>query len=146
MTEKIGCLWSLRISLLMETIGWVAIFLAQNFTHLMIGRFLTGFGAGLSTPAAYLILTDLSLIRYRGIMATLNSFSNNFAWLVGLILGKYLSLNLLILTYSISAILFLILSPFLPESPLWLTKQGFEEKAEKALKIIRGSNYPVKVI
>lgn len=111
----------------------------------MVGRVLTGFGSGLGTPAAYLILTDLSLIRYRGMMATLNSFSNNFAWLIGLVIGKYCPLNVIILTYAFSPALFLIVSPFLPESAVWLTKKGMEEEAAKALKCVRGPNYPVQV-
>ena len=105
----------------------------------------TGFGSGLGTPAAYLILTDLSLIRFRGMMATLNSFSNNFAWLIGLVIGKYCPLNVVILTYAMSPALFLILSPFLPESAVWLTKKGLEKEAVKALRCVRGPDYPVQV-
>ena len=108
-------------------------------------HFFTGFGSGLGTPAAYLILTDLSLIRFRGMMATLNSFSNNFAWLIGLVIGKYCPLNVVILTYAMSPALFLILSPFLPESAVWLTKKGLEEEAVKALRCVRGPDYPVQV-
>ena len=106
---------------------------------------ITGFGSGLGTPAAYLILTDLSLIRFRGMMATLNSFSNNFAWLIGLVIGKYCPLNVVILSYAMSPALFLILSPFLPESAVWLTKKGFEKEAVKALQCVRGPDYPVQV-
>ena len=125
--------------------GWAAIFWARNFSDLMIGRILTGLGSGLGTPAAYIILSDLSLIKFRGIMATLNSFANNFAWLIGLILGKYFSLNNLILSYSIPPAMFLLVSLLLPESPLWLTKKGMEKEAEEVLKFIRGSDYPVQV-
>ena len=63
LTEKIGNLWNLRVSLLMELIGWIIIYWSQSFDCLLIGRILTGLGAGLSTPSTYLILTDLSLIR-----------------------------------------------------------------------------------
>ena len=103
------------------------------------------FRSGLGTPAAYLILTDLSLIRFRGMMATLNSFSNNFAWLIGLVIGKYCPLNVIILSYAMSPALFLILSPFLPESAVWLTKKDLEKEAGKALKCVRGPDYPVQV-
>jgi len=144
-TEQFGCLQCLRISLLLEMAGWASIFWAKNFTELMVGRVLTGFGSGLGTPAAYLILTDLSLIRFRGMMATLNSFSNNFAWLIGLVIGKYCPLNVVILTYAMSPALFLILSPFLPESAVWLTKKGLEKEAVKALRCVRGPDYPVQV-
>ena len=78
-------------------------------------------------------------------MATLNSFSNNFAWLIGLVIGKYCSLNVVILTYAMSPALFLILSPFLPESAVWLTKKGLEKEAVKALRCVRGPDYPVQV-
>jgi len=145
LTEQVGCLQSLRISLLLEMAGWASIFWAKNFAWLMLGRVLTGFGSGLGTPAAYLILTDLSLIRFRGMMATLNSFSNNFAWLIGLVIGKYCPLNVIILTYAFSPALFLTVSPFLPESAVWLTKKGMEKEATKALKCVRGPDYPVQV-
>ena len=79
-------------------------------------------------------------------MATLNSFSNNFAWLIGLVIGKYCPLNVVILTYAMSPALFLILSPFLPESAVWLTKKGLEKEAVKALRCVRGPDYPVQVI
>ena len=146
LTERIGCLWSIRISVILEICGWIATLWASTFGHLMIGRVLTGLGAGLATPAAYLVLSELSLIRYRGIFATLNSFSNNFAWLIGLVLGRFCSLNTLIYTYALPGVLFLAMSPFLPESPLWLTKRGKDEEAVKALEIIRGREYPVQVI
>ena len=63
LAEKIGNLWNLRISLLMELFGWLIIYFSQSFTVLMTGRILTGLGAGFSTPSTYLMLTDLSLVR-----------------------------------------------------------------------------------
>lgn len=143
--EKLGCIWSLRISLTLQMTGWILVFWAQSFPHLILGRIFTGFGAGMNTPSDYMILTDLSMIRFRGIMAVLNSSANNMGWLIGLILGKFLSLKLLILTYSIPAAMFLLISPLLPESPLWLTKQGQDENAKKALEAVRGPQYPTQV-
>ena len=34
--------------------------------------------------------------------------------------------------------------PWLPESPLWFAKKGDEAKAEKALVLLRGKDYPVQ--
>lgn len=129
----------------MEMAGWAAIFRAGSFVQLMAGRVLTGLGSGLSIPCAYLVLSDLSLIKLRGILAVLNSSSNNLGWLVGLLLGKFCPLDALILSYSIPAAIFLLLSPFLPESPLWLTKQGKDEQVNQVLKSVRGPNYPCQV-
>merc|ERR1719362_2079821 len=65
--------------------------------------------------------------------------------LTGLVIGKYCPLNVVILTYAMSPALFLILSPFLPESAVWLTKKGLEKEAVKALRCVRGPDYPVQV-
>ena len=83
--------------------------------------------------------------RFRGIMAVLNSSSANLGWLVGLILGRFCPLNLLIFTYSLPAAIFILISVFLPESPLWLTKHGQDDMAKKALEIVRGPKYPIQV-
>ena len=63
LAEKIGYLWCLRISLFMQMLGWIAIYWAESFAVLIVGRIVKGLGSGLCGPAAYLILTDLSLIR-----------------------------------------------------------------------------------
>ena len=83
--------------------------------------------------------------RFRGIMAVLNSSSANLGWLVGLILGRFCPLNLLIFTYALPAAIFILISVFLPESPLWLTKHGQDDMAKKALEIVRGPKYPIQV-
>ena len=89
--------------------------------------------------------SNLCFFRFRGIMAVLNSSSANLGWLVGLILGRFCPLNLLIFTYSLPAAIFILISVFLPESPLWLTKHGQDDMAKKALEIVRGPKYPIQV-
>ena len=46
------------------------------------------------------------------------------------------------MTASVS---FLVISVFLPESPLWLIKKGQDEKALKIIRRIRGEQYPAHV-
>ena len=91
------------------------------------------------------MILQIFFFRFRGIMAVLNSSSANLGWLVGLILGRFCPLNLLIFTYSLPAAIFILISVFLPESPLWLTKHGQDDMAKKALEIVRGPKYPIQV-
>ena len=102
----------------------------------------------------YLLLFNLKFLiheffcpffRFRGVMAVLNSSSANMGWLVGLILGRFCPLNLLIFTYALPAAIFILISVFLPESPLWLTKHGQDDMAKKALEMVRGPKYPIQV-
>ena len=55
--------------------------------NLVSGRFLSGLGCGLATPAIYLSLSDLSVIQSRGIMAVSSSLINNAGFLSGLVAG-----------------------------------------------------------
>ena len=88
--EHIGCLWTLRLGMMCELTGWVCIIAGQmSFTPIFTGRILSGFGCGLTLPAAYMLLSDVSLVRYRGIFAVLNSSSCNVGFLIGLMVGAW---------------------------------------------------------
>ena len=88
--ENIGCLWTLRLGMICELTGWVSIICGQiSFTPVLIGRILSGFGCGLTLPAAYMLLSDVSLVRFRGIFAVLNSSSCNVGFLIGLMVGAW---------------------------------------------------------
>ena len=88
--ENIGCLWTLRLGMICEVIGWVSIICGQiSFTPVFVGRMLSGFGCGLSLPAAYMLLTDVSLVRFRGICAVLDSISYNVGFLIVLMVGAW---------------------------------------------------------
>ena len=62
-TEKIGCLWTLRLAMATEVTGWVVVTTSTSFYRLLAGRVANGLGCGLSLPAAYMMLTDISLVR-----------------------------------------------------------------------------------
>ena len=67
--ENVGCLWTLRLGMIMELVGWVCIIAGQFlFAPVFVGRILSGFGCGLTLPAAYMLLSDVSLVRFRGIL------------------------------------------------------------------------------
>jgi predicted MFS family arabinose efflux permease len=49
-----------------KAVGWVMLFYAPTFDILMAGRITTGIGAGLCSPACFIILSEYALVRYRG--------------------------------------------------------------------------------
>ena len=80
-----------------ELAGWICIIAGQfTFTPIMIGRILSGFGCGLTLPAAYMLLSDVSLVRFRGIFAVLNSSACNVGFLIGLMVGAWYVLILIL--------------------------------------------------
>ena len=143
-TEKVGCLWTLRLAMAVEFSGWVLIMTADpSFHQLIVGRILNGLGCGLSLPAAYMMLTDISLIRFRGIFAVLNSSACNIGFLIGLFIGAFASFQTIAICGPAASLSFLLVSTVLPESPLWLIKHGREDRAQRILQFIRGPDYPV---
>ena len=82
--------------------------------------------------------------RFRGIFAVLNSSACNVGFLVGLIIGAVGSFQTIVLFCLAPSSIFLLISVFLPESPLWLVKHNKEERAASIIQFIRGPDYSVK--
>ena len=93
---------------------------------------------------AFALLSEICLIRYRGQLATLNTFNSNLGWLVGLCLGLVVPLQLLAPAQTSPSLVFLLLCWRLPESPVWLMRRGREEEARLTLAWLRGGKYDIE--
>ncbi len=107
LSSKYGYKICLIIGCFVQTLGWILLYFAPSFTILLIGRLVSGLGSGLCTPASYVYISDIALIRFRGkhksyvleslktdqsqmfagMLTTLNSFVLNCAFLMSFILG-----------------------------------------------------------
>ena len=92
----------------------------------------------------FALLSEICLIRYRGQLATLNTFNGNFGWLLGLCIGLVVPVQFLVITLSSPSLLFLILCWSVPESPVWLMRRGREEEARQTLTWLRGKKYDLQ--
>ena len=90
-------------------------------------------------------LSEISLIRFRGMLSTLNILNANVFVFGSLFLAAILPFEVLIKVVALPACLFLILGTFfLPESPIWYTKKNQINNARKSLELLRGSKYDLQ--
>lgn len=67
LSSKFGYKICLIIGCLVQAFGWIMLYFAPSFTILLIGRLVAGLGSGLCTPASYVYVSDIALIRFRGL-------------------------------------------------------------------------------
>ena len=121
--------------------GWVVVYLATNFISLLVGRFIMGLGAGLSLSSTTIQLSEIALIRYRGIFSMMNNLTVYVALIYSLVLSATVSLDMVMVLSAVPTVTFLVASFLLPESPIWLVKKGQLQKAKLSLIALRGTQY-----
>ena len=143
--ELIGRKPSLILGQLFMILGWVVIYFANHFPMALSGRFITGIGIGITIPVLTLHLSEIALVKTRGILSMTNYLCQNLGNIFILMIGNNFSLNVVIGVSVFPSILFLGSSFFLPESPMWLVKKGHQIQAKESLSKLRGPNYDKSV-
>lgn len=143
LTNKIGRKKSIIISAIVMIFGGTMAYFAQSYWMLMIGSQLAGFGSGLVVTPTYSLLNDVTIIKLRGTLGSLNTLTVNGGYLYGLVIGMIISMSYLPLVMIAPAILFLAFFWLLPESPVWLASKGKTDEARDVLQNLRGAKYDV---
>ena len=73
-----------------------------------------------------------------------NTLTDNLSWVLAVFCFSMFSFEVLIPACAAPSVIFILLLPLLPESPLWYTKKGREDKAKATLVLLRGKDYPVE--
>ncbi|KAI5063358.1 hypothetical protein GOP47_0021905 [Adiantum capillus-veneris] len=144
-TQKLGRKPTLIVAGCLYLVGVCLATLAQNVTMLMLGRVVLGCGSGFGTQAAPIYLSEMALPRLRGglnimfqlnvtvgilIANLVNSVTANLDW------GWRLSFGLGL----IPAVLSLVGSLFLVETPNSLIERGHLEEGKRVLMKVRGTS------
>ena len=154
LADRFGRKATLFLSALLFALSAVGCTIAADQVWLIMARMVGGLGIGVASMLAPLYISEISIPQYRGRMVTLYQFAITLG-----ILAAYYS-NALLLSWShafssqsgflhwivvtevwrsmfgvgvIPAVLFFVLLFLIPQSPRWLTAQGFPDKARAIL-------------
>ena len=143
-SESLGRKKALATAQLIVFIGWIIIYFATNYEILLVAQCVRGLGIGISFPTTAMYLSEISLIRYRGILSTMNTVVMNSCVVVSLMMASALTFENLILVSALPPVIFVLMLILLQESPFWLVKKERVEEAENALLALRGPQYEIK--
>jgi sugar porter (SP) family MFS transporter len=137
----------------------------NSFTSFMIFRIMGGIGIGIASNVSPVYIAEISPAHMRGKLVAINQFTIAFgvlaAQLANMLIAEPVAINatdtmireswngqtgwrLMFWACSVPATLFFVLMWLVPESPRWLTKAGFKDKAIKVFERIGGADYAVK--
>lgn len=138
--EKYGRKSVMRIASLLFFVCWMILYFSANFYHLLFGRFVTGFCAGLTTPTVAVYVGEITQPSYRGLFLPMIIFGGSLGTLMPHVLGIFLKWQIIAVISALLPLLWYLLVTMIPESPPWLVRKGRIEEAAQSFTWLRGQN------
>ncbi|XP_045028718.1 facilitated trehalose transporter Tret1 [Daphnia magna] len=107
---------------------------------LYVGRILQGLAVGCTTPACQIYVSECSSPNIRGRLGSITASSLALGIWVAYIIGAFVEWDTLSFIFSALPVVFLLLTCFMPETPIWLLTHGMEDEGRQALQQLRGKN------
>ncbi|CAN1761089.1 Sugar transporter ERD6-like 11 [Linum perenne] len=136
----VGRKYTMWLSQIFCTIGWLSIILAKNEWWLYMGRLSIGFGVGFITYMVPIYIAEITPKEYRGGFAYASQLLANCGVSIVYLMGNVVSWRKLAIIGLVPAILQLMGLFFVPESPRWLAQVGRGKEFEASLKSLRGKD------
>ncbi|XP_043474693.1 facilitated trehalose transporter Tret1-like, partial [Leptopilina heterotoma] len=143
--DRIGRRNTLFFLSLPSLIGWCLIIFAQNHNYLYIARFLGGISQANAFSSLSIYLTEISEKNIRGILVNILQVSLYLAIFIFSTIGTFASYEILNFSSLSLLIIFLIICPFLPETPYFYLLKGRRHDALKCMMKLRGVNSAEKL-
>ncbi|KZS11508.1 Uncharacterized protein APZ42_024333 [Daphnia magna] len=105
---------------------------------LYVGRILQGLAVGCTTPACQIYVSECSSPNIRGRLGSITASSLALGIWVAYIIGAFVEWDTLSFIFSALPVVFLLLTCFMPETPIWLLTHGMEDEGRQALQQLRG--------
>ena len=139
--KKFGRKWTMMSLVIPMVIGWALVIWAQNFTMLLIGRFIIGIAGGAFAIAAPQYSSEIAEKEIRGVVGTFFQLLIVSGILFAYIIGAYLPVFIASIIGGIVPLVFAAIFFFMPESPVYLVIEKREDDALKSFEWLRGKNY-----
>lgn len=147
-SDKFGRKNVLHVVNLVTFIGWITIGIAYSaikmqYVLLIIGRLLTGLSTGLSSASPSVYITEISTTKLRAAFTTSSGVFFSIGIVLIYVFGWILKEDwgtAAYLSAILPAISLIMLTIYLPESPVWLVSKKREDEAKKNMRKIYGKN------
>lgn len=167
LSEQLGRKRALLISALVFTVSSLGTGEATTFEHFVIWRIAGGVAIGLASGLSPIYIAEIAPAAIRGKMVCLNELTIVFGilmaqvvnWLIAQPVAANVTMTEIHSSWngqigwrrmfeatSIPAGVFLVGLFFIPESPRWLVRKGYLDKAMRVLERIGGQDYAVTVL
>lgn len=131
----------LVITAVIFLLGTVGSALSVSVLELVISRIIVGLAIGVASFTAPLYISEISPPQYRGALVSLNQLAITvgimLAYVVDAVFAQQGAWRWMLGMGVIPAFVLLFGMLFLPKSPRWLIRQGFNKLAKKTLQTIR---------
>ncbi|XP_034248910.1 facilitated trehalose transporter Tret1-like isoform X2 [Thrips palmi] len=136
--DRLGRNRALQVSTPLLAAGWLVLGLAQNTAMLLVGRGMCGAAVGILAAPSQVLLGEMSEPRMRGILVGVPYVSYSIGILYVFLTGWLVSWQYVCALSAVPAVAAFVWLRCLPESPVWLVRQGRLKKAQETLDWLRG--------
>ncbi|KAG7279431.1 hypothetical protein CRUP_038204 [Coryphaenoides rupestris] len=143
LNDVIGRKLSIMTSGVPSAVGYMLMGGATDRWMLHMGRFLTGIAGGMTAASIPVYISEISHRSIRGTMGSCPQITAVCGALALYSLGRVLPWRWLAVVGGFPALLMVVLVALMPQSPRRLLSQDEEQRAEAALRWLRGNHYPV---
>lgn len=137
LADQIGRKRTLAVTALVLIAGTIGTVLAKSIAQFDAFRILSGLGVGVVSVVSPMYMAEISPVRLRGRLVTINQLTIVTAGFLSVIVGYYFTptanWRAMFATCFVPVLFLLMLLPFVPESPRWLIRRNRHAEARKAL-------------
>ena len=147
LSTRHGRLFAMRFIITFAFIGPVLESLAPKLPVLILGRYVSGIGAGAALVISPIYISEISPATKRGLFGAVTQVMINSGILIAQLLGYFLSHDnlwrIILFTSALIALIQFFGLLAAPETPKWLAENNRPALGHKILQRIRGSRYDV---